>query len=76
VLEQGNLRVISPLDPEDGKRYVEKIQGGMASEGINDHYKLTAHDDDYVNPTTEGVLIWRGISACSSESNDGLDKWQ
>lgn len=34
VLDQGDLRVIAPLDPKDGKRYVETIRGGMAAEGL------------------------------------------
>ena len=58
VLEQVNLRVIAPLDPKVGKRYVETIQGGMESERIGDLYKVTAREDDYVNPTAEGVLTW------------------
>jgi len=57
------MRFIAPLDPKSGKIYVETIQGGMASEGVDDLYKLIAPDDDYVNPMTEGVLSWRGISA-------------
>lgn len=64
------------MDPKAGKRYVETIQGGMVSKGVDDLYKLTAHDDDYVNPTTEGVLSWRGISACSLDSDDELDNWK
>jgi len=41
VLEQGDLRVIAPLDPKAGKSYVETIQGGMASEGVDGLYKVT-----------------------------------
>ena len=70
VLEQGNLRVIASLDPKAGKIYVETIQGGMASEEIDDLYKITTCDDDYVNPTDEGVLSWKGINACTSNSDD------
>lgn len=76
VLEQGNLRVIAPLEPKVRKRYVETIEGGMAFERIDDLYKVTMCEDDYVNPTTKGVLSWRGIGVCSSDLDDGLDNWQ
>jgi len=33
VFEQEDLRVISPLDPKDGKRYIETIIGGMGLKG-------------------------------------------
>ena len=38
VLEQGDLRVIAPLDPKDGRRYVETIKGGMVAEGLDSLY--------------------------------------
>ena len=72
VLEQGDLRFIAPLDPKDGKRYVETIQGGMVTEGIDSLYKVTAQGEDYINPTTDGILSWRGINSCSSYSKEGL----
>jgi len=76
VLEQGDLRVIAPLDPKDGKRYVETIKGGMEIERIDIIYKATAHTEDYINPTTNGVLSWRGISSCYSDSEEGIENWQ
>jgi hypothetical protein len=32
--------------------------------------------DDYVNPTTDGVLSWRSISSCTSDSEEALENWQ
>jgi hypothetical protein len=32
--------------------------------------------DDYVNPTTEGVLSWRSIISCTSDSEDALENWK
>jgi hypothetical protein len=32
--------------------------------------------DDYVNPTTEGVLSWRNISSCPSGSEEALENWK
>jgi hypothetical protein len=32
--------------------------------------------DDYVNPTAKGVLIWKSINSCMSDSKEALDNWQ
>jgi hypothetical protein len=33
-------------------------------------------EEDYVNPTADGVLIWRSITSCSFDSDIGLENWQ
>jgi len=73
VLGQGDTWVISPLDPKDGQRYVETIRGGMAAEGLDNIYKVTKSVEDYINPTTDGNISWRGISSCTSDSDEGLE---
>jgi hypothetical protein len=37
---------------------------------------MTAWMDDYVNPTTEGVLSWRSIISCVSDSEEALENWK
>jgi len=37
---------------------------------------MTTHMDHYVNPTTDGVLSWRTISSCASDSKEGLEHWK
>jgi len=76
VLEQGDLRVIAPLDPKDGRRYVETIKGGMVDEGIDSLYKVTARTKDYINSTIDGNLSWRRISSYTSDTKEGLENWQ
>jgi len=68
--------VIAPLDPKHGQRYVETIRGGMVVEGLYSPYKLTASVEDYINPTSDGNLRWRGISSYASYSDEGLENWQ
>jgi len=75
VLKQGDLRVIAPLDPKDGRRYVETIQGGMTTEGLENLYKVTTRGEYYINPIGDGNLSWRVISSCSSDSDEGLENW-
>jgi hypothetical protein len=39
-------------------------------------YKLTARQQDYINPTTDGNLRWRSDNACSSDSEEALENWK
>jgi len=76
VFEQKDLRVIASLDPKVGKPYVKTIRGGISFEGLDNIYKVTTQTKDYINPTTDGNLIWRSISSCTSNSDEGLENWK
>ena len=39
-------------------------------------YKLTARQQDYINPTANENLSWRSDSACSYDSEEALENWQ
>jgi hypothetical protein len=39
-------------------------------------YRTTAGEEDNFNPTVDGVLSWRSITSCASDSDTGLDNWQ
>jgi hypothetical protein len=39
-------------------------------------YNMTTQMEDYVDPTTNGVLGGRSISSCASNSKVGLENWQ
>jgi hypothetical protein len=45
-------------------------------EKINQLYRNTTREEDYVNPTADGVLIWRSITLRASVSDTGLENWQ
>jgi hypothetical protein len=32
--------------------------------------------EDYINPTVDGVLSWRSITSCASDSDIGMENWQ
>lgn len=42
---------------------------------IDDFYKMTITPDDYINPTTDGMLIWHCSSSCTLHSK-GLKNQQ
>jgi hypothetical protein len=56
--EGDGLRVISPLDPDEGHRYTEPIREEDHAYELENIYKLTAGQQDYINPTTDGNLSW------------------
>ena len=55
--EGKGLRVIVPLDPSQGERYTKPLRD--EDQDVLDHiYNITAKEEDYVNPTTEGIMDW------------------
>jgi hypothetical protein len=72
IFEVGYLKVTATLDPTQGKRYIEPTRGNK----IDNLYNMIVLMDDYVNPTVDGVLSWRSISSCASNSEDGIEHWQ
>jgi hypothetical protein len=65
TFEGDGLRFITPLDPDEGTRYIEPIREEDRAYGLENIYKLTARQQDYINPATDGNLIWKSDSACS-----------
>jgi hypothetical protein len=74
TFESGYYRVIVPLDPSEGERFVEPTC--LDLEEIDQLYRTTACNEDYVNPTTDGILSWHRINSCSIDSYTGLEKWK
>ena len=70
TFNSGEYRVIAPLDPSEGERFVELTCLDM--EEINQLYRTTARKEDYVNPTADGVLGGRSITSCSSKLDTDL----
>jgi hypothetical protein len=57
TFESGEYRVIAPLEPSEGERFIKPTC--MDLEEIVQLYRTTTRDEDYINPTADGVLIWR-----------------
>ena len=44
---------------------------------VLDHiYNIVAKEEDYVNPTTEGIMDWQCDSSCMANLDIGLENWQ
>jgi hypothetical protein len=72
IFDVRNLKVITPLDLREVKRYIEPTRGN----NIEKLYNMIVWMDDYVNPTTDGILSWRSIILCALDFEEGLNHWQ
>jgi hypothetical protein len=54
--EKDGLRVIAPLDPDEGPRYTKAIREEDHTFELGNIYKLTTRQQDYINPTTDGNM--------------------
>jgi hypothetical protein len=70
------LRVIMPLDPDEGQRYIEPIKEEDRAYELENIYKLTTRQQDYINPMADGNLSWRSDNACSSDLEEALENWK
>jgi hypothetical protein len=76
TFEIHGLRFIAPLDPDEGPRYTYPIREEDHAYELENIYKLTARQHDYINPTSDWNLSLRNDSACSSYSKEVLEKWK
>ena len=71
TFEGKGLRVIIPLDPSQGERYIEPLRD--EDQEVLDHiYNITAKKEYYVDPTAKGIMDWQCHSSCMMDSDDGL----
>ena len=71
--ENEGTRVIFPLDPVKGEWYTEPMH---EEEDVDNIYKLIAWDEDWINPTANGVLCWEKDSEWLSDSDGEIENWQ
>jgi len=74
TFESDEYRVIAPLGSSEGEGYVEVTC--LDLEEINQLYRTTMWEEYYFNPTADGVLSWRIITLCASDSARGLENLQ
>ena len=73
VFENKGTRVIVPLDPAEGPQFTEPT---YEKEELDHIYKITAQDEDQVNPTYEGMLCWEKDNESFSDFDEELENWQ
>jgi hypothetical protein len=72
TFEKDGLRVIAPLDPDECPQYTEPIKEEDHTFELENIYKLTTRQQDYIKPTTDENLSWRSDNTCSFDSKEAL----
>ena len=54
--EDEEMRVVSPIDPFEGQRYVEPVYNEGQVNYLDQIYNVTAMHEDHISPTTDGNL--------------------
>lgn len=54
--ERKELMVIVPLDLTEGKRYTKPVCNYEEEDDLDQIYKIIMHDEDWINPTTDGRI--------------------
>jgi len=75
TFEGNNLKFIAPLDSDEGRIYTKPMREEDHAYELENIYKLTARQHDYINPTTDGNLSWKSESAYSLDSEEALENW-
>ena len=73
VFENEGTRVIVPLDHVEREGYIEPVR---EEEYVDHIYKLTTWDEDWIDPTTNGVLYWEKDSECFYDSDREIQNWK
>jgi len=73
IFKGNNVRVIVPLDPSEGVRYIESVKEEYCAIDMDNIYQMIAKEHDFINPTAEGKLSWEHDSYCTSDSEEKLE---
>ena len=69
------LRFIIPLDPSQGARYTESLRN--EDQDVLEHiYNITAKEEDYIDPSAEGIMDWQCDKSYMTNLDDFLENWQ
>jgi len=73
--EKKELWVIVALDPTQGACSTELVHDYEEEDDLDQIYKITAHDEDWINPIVYGLIKWDRDSSCTLDSNEEIDHW-
>ena len=72
VFENEGTRVIVPLDPAEGELYIEPVH---EEDDVDHIYKIIATDEDWINPTADGVIFWEKYIEYLSDLDRKIENW-
>jgi hypothetical protein len=69
TFEANGIKVVQPLDPCLGPRYIEPVDHNMESDALDKLYIVTTgRRPNYINPTANGSVSWRSIQYADEDS--------
>ena len=71
--EDEEMRVISPIDPFEGKIYVQPVYDEGKVDYLDQIYNVTSMHEDHISLTENGNLSWKCMSSCISDSGEALE---
>ena len=71
--DDGINRITAPIDPGEGRRYVEPVKDERELDTI---YNIMYNKVDYVEPDGDGNLSWENTSSWDGDSEQALEDWQ
>jgi hypothetical protein len=51
------------------------VPDNVLEDDVNQLYRITTREEDYVNPTAYGLLSWRSINSYMLDSDTGVENW-
>ena len=72
TFENQEMRVITPMDPNEGWRYIEPLKDEIVK-GQDHAYNISEY---YIPITVDGELGWCNASSTTFDSEDVLENWK
>ena len=74
--EDYEIRLVAPIDPLEGERYVELVNSEGQGNYLDRLYNIMSSRDDYINPIADRNLSWQSFSSCTFDSGDAIEIWK
>jgi len=75
IFEKNSLRLVVPLDPVEGSRYTDPVRNNESDNELDYIYKITAQEQDWVNPIADGRISWEHESSYTSDLDEEIELW-
>ena len=62
--EKKSLCIVVPLDPTKGPCYIEPVHDYKSDENLDQIYKITVRDQDWVNLAADGYIAFKFQLKC------------
>ena len=76
IFEKKYLCIVVPLDPAEGSHYTELVHDYESNENLDCIYKITAPEQDWVNPNADGRISWERESSYTLDLDEEIERWK